>query len=618
MSRMKSVLAVLVLTAMVVVMPTAHAQTTIETTIAGSSAQWQTMALGAYDLCVSSGLTSCGHFTSGGSASYPNFSLVDNRPNPTVVDTGAIWIVWGLNASNSYEVWSFIKVDSGVGDRCYYAAPRCDVNISSFPTGNGANLISLNVTGWGASGDTQPPPQVSGLFVGGNTGGLPEGVAATDIRAEDALWATCRTNSKGPPPTGLGYNTNFAAGLCPTSASAVNAEGTPIKSEDSGNVANVVSWSLTKDPITGTSLPTKYITAVPVGAAPVIFVTHAQGPLSNVTDATDAQLQSVFSGTNCNGNAFTNGTNGAIDAWLREPLSGTYNTADATVFYYNGADPSGVDQENGVDLTQGNTNPLNLLCSGGGGSRKRGVGTGDVVNGVASDSSDAITYTFFSYGNVKLLADSANFHYLTLDGVDGIFHTYNPSSKVDPGQPGNGTVPGAADTPCGSFPCPEGQIWAYNTGVSADKNKGLSFPNVRNGSYRAWSLFRGISDSCTTLTCKGFSAGQVVAFRTLVAHSNAYVVGAVPDYIPYAEVVYNNGNYHHTDPGLKLLRSHFQQKDGQGNPIGGAPINIAATGDVGGDMGGCILPSSGVEATSDTTVQLFQAEPENHCVSFKK
>ena len=49
MTRMKSVFAVFLLTAVAGIVPQAHAQTTVKVVIAGSSAMWQAMALAAYN-----------------------------------------------------------------------------------------------------------------------------------------------------------------------------------------------------------------------------------------------------------------------------------------------------------------------------------------------------------------------------------------------------------------------------------------------------------------------------------------------------------------------------------------------------------------------------------------
>ena len=85
MSRMKSIFAGMLLTAIVSVVPMAQAATTIEVTIAGSSAMWQTMALGAYKAAGAG----AGHWTSASNA----VNLTDSRVTPVNVDAGTVWIV---------------------------------------------------------------------------------------------------------------------------------------------------------------------------------------------------------------------------------------------------------------------------------------------------------------------------------------------------------------------------------------------------------------------------------------------------------------------------------------------------------------------------------------------
>ena len=84
--------------------------------------------------------------------------------------------------------------------------------------------------------------------------------------------------------------------------------------------------------------------------------------------------------------------------------------------------------------------------------------------------------------------------------------------------------------------------------------------------------------------------------KNLVTASNNFVVNSVPDYIPAKAAA--------GDPGLTVWRSHYQQWDGQGNPVGSAPNNGAFSGsnpngnDKGGDMGGCVLTLG----TTDRTI----------------
>jgi len=574
MSSKRSIFAALLLTAIVSVVPQAHAQT-VKVVFAGSSALWQSLALAAYKTgaCVSGGTAPCFHYTA------KNFNLSDGRPTTkggsTAVDLGNVWIVW--DSAATINVWAFIKVDSGVGDRCYFAQPRCNVNITSFPVPG--NLIASTL--WGDnSSDSTPPAAVSALFTSGTT---LVSAAATDIRPEDALFATCRANSKLGGGTdslaGLGYGVNNS-GVCPAFGAALaNLEGSDVLSAypASTSTAHVLAFNLSgKDPFTGTAIPT--YSTVSVGAAPIVFITQRTGALATVTNATDSQLQAVFGGSNCNADAF-GAPSAAIQAYLREPLSGTMNTTEYTAFRYWNI--SGVSQETGV-ATQ---NPLAKPCTSGG-SRHRAIGTSEEVesvqNSVTNNGTDGIGYAFFSYGNVSGIADSASYGYLTLDGIDGIFHKYG--TTIDPGQPSiagalpsNTTLPAAC---AGNFPCAESKIWSGN----------LSFPNLRNGSYRAWSTLRIVSNGTA------LAAGGLV-----VTGSQTYVVTTVPDFVPALKVST-------TDPGLSLLRSHYTQE-------GVAPVNIATTGDKGGDAGGCILTSTGTVATSDTTTKLAQDAPGNACVS---
>jgi hypothetical protein len=579
MTRMKTAFAVVLLTAIVNVVPQAKAQT-LKVVLAGSSAQWQSLALGAYNAgkCVSGGTAPCFHYTNS------SFNLTDTRPTlkggTAAVDTGNVWIVWDSAASP--DVWAFIKVDSGVGDRCYYAQPRCDVGIPTFP--GPSNIISSVLWGDGSS-DTTPPASVQALFTSNTT---QVSAAASDIRPEDALFATCRANSKLGGGTdglaGLGYNANNASGVCLT-YSAKNTlaelEGADVASGYPGSTstAHVLAFSIGgKDPWSGTTIPTA--TTVSVGATPVIPIISRTGALAGASNATDSELQELFSGADCNGNV-VGGAGGSIAVYLREPLSGTMNTIEYSVFRYWNF--SGASQETGVGGTA--HNPLVDLPCTAGGARWRAIGTGEEVKSVLNSNSnngmDGIGYAFFSYGNISSIANNADYGYLTLDGVDGIFHKYG--TTIDPGQPATaGVLPAAANLPAacsGAFPCPEKDIWSGN----------LSFPNLRNGSYRAWTDLRSISNG-TALT----------ALQTLVDSSQTYVVNSTPDFVPYVPILAS-------DPGLPLVRSHYLQE-------GVSPLNVSTAGDKGGDAGGCILTSTRVSSTSDETTGLVLANPANGCV----
>src|SRR5262249_23077341 len=143
-------------------------------------------------------------------------------------------------------------------------------------------------------------------------------------------------------------------------------------SPGSTSSAHVIDFNISgTDPFSGTAIPAN--TTVAVGAAPIVFVFQRKTELVGLQNATDSQLQSIFSGATCNASVF--GLSSAtVEAYLREPLSGTMNTTEATVFRYPNA--TGKSQETGVN----HMNPLAALaCTSGGGSRWRGIGTGEEV-----------------------------------------------------------------------------------------------------------------------------------------------------------------------------------------------------------------------------------------------
>ena len=595
MNRIKSVFAALCLAAVVGIVPQAQAQT-VKVMIAGSSALWQTLALGAYNngtsIVAGGGATS--HYTSGS-----NFNLTDGRSTVATVDTGAIWIVW--DSASPANVWAFIKVDSVVGNRCYFARPACTVSVAAFPA------VGSQIKVWpDNTADSLPPAAVQNLF---SVAAQSVSVAATDIRPEDAAFAQCRVNSalgasaaggaNSDGLDGLGYNTNNAAGVCPAFVAATaqaKGVGNPILSGYPASTAkaNVLAFNITgKDPITGTTVPAYTVTAV--GAAPIVFITARTGALKNLANASEQQLQQVFSGTNCDASAFGLPA-GNINVFLREPLSGTYNTTEATVMRYptlyteggvTGKPVVGLSMETNV----GANNPLagQAGTCAGGGQRFRAIGTGEEVKSVLNSNAaatfptaqDGIGYTFFSYGNVSTIAGNNNYGYITLNGVDPIFQTYG-ATNIDPGQPATaGTLPAQTNLPAvcpTGFPCQENLVWG----------NGFSFPNLRNGTYRSWSLLR--------LVATGTPNANAIALKTA---SNKYVVQNTPDYVPALAVTCNpstvpacSGTI--ADLGLKLVRSHYQQYDGASVKLG-TFATVADTCNVpekGGDMGGWIIPTT--------------------------
>ena len=636
MHRMKSMLAALVLAALAGTVPLAIAQAPatpeFPVVIAGSSALWQTLALGAYN--GGSGVTGLTltlplhHWTQSG-----GLVLQDCRPQlagATACNTDAatVWVVY--DSSTTPIIFLDAKVDSVVGDRCFFAQPHCSVLDTTASNGTwtsaGANKISSTLWGDGSSDVTALPGAVLSILENTTTNSV--NVAATDIRPEDAAFAEARVNSilgaskiggaNSDGFDGLGYNTVNPSGVPPLATktgttcnhvSLAQGVGTPIYSGyghtgTSTDTANVLAFNITGiDPFSCTTIPT--FTVSNVGAAPIVFVNSRSNSLADLTNATEHQLQQAFSGTDTDAGALGQ-TAGNMNAFVREPLSGTYNTTEATVMRYPtmylNTTGEGVTQEKYTACSGVVQNPLaGQTCAvhSGSGFRYRGIGTGEVVNGVlhsndgteVANKADGIAYAFFSYGNVSALADNSAFGYIQLNGVDPIFASYN--SKLDPGQPtaAHGMIPGAADVSGGTFPACENTIWS----------NGFSFPNLRKGIYRSWSLLRLV-----------FGSTQTVPVDDLVKTSNTYVVTTVPDYVPGAAITVAAGKCGTTslaDLGLKLLRSHYEQRDGNGVQLGVSGIATNSP-EKGGDMGGMIIPTT-IGTTTLKQTQIVQSSDTN-------
>jgi hypothetical protein len=489
-----------------------------------------------------------------------------------------------------------LSVDSVVGNRAFFANPRpllqLDPDVNSGAK-HGANLISPKLFNDGdatadascgglTSCDATSIPNAIYLAITGQ--GITAGL--TDIRPEDAQFAQTRVAKPLAAATlsGLGYGT-----------AATTKVGTPIKSSFSASSqATPIAFSISgKDPFTGNKVPKYQVT--PVGAAPIIFITNrgagGAGFLGGLTTANEDQLMKVFGGDDCSTAALgVGGTSHPVTAILREPLSGTMNTTEYSVFrlYTSTAVPKGADkkplsQEKNVGAPNVGTsnNPLSAAggvldggkpCLAGGGHRYRAIGTGQMVSGASGvggvkNVADSIGYAFFSFGNVSAIGNSSNFGYIQLDGVDPIFASY---AGGDPGQPGGGTLPVCnVDFNGGAGGCHAADVW---TG-------GNSFPNLRNGTYRAWSILRVVSEQGT--------AGQGAVDLATAARN--HVNNDVADFVSFND--------------LNVYRSHFKQPKEAPNPAN--PGNPSNDPEIGGDMGGCIFTG----APNNANINLHQ--PKN-------
>jgi len=241
---------------------------------------------------------------------------------------------------------------------------------------------------------------------------------------------------------------------------------------------------------------------------------------------------------------WTAAQNFPINVIIREPLSGTYNTFEfSSVRIFggpNGSSTAGTSissksQDANWDPTQTTVmtmpNPTKATSCWGApidgstnGTRTRAIGTGEMVKGAGGGgvlgTTDGLGYAFFSFSNVSAIATSTKYGYLTIDTIDPIFAQYGPGGS-DPGQPAaaNGELPACSASKNGTSGqgCLPGDVW----------NSGNSFPNLRNGTYRAWSLLRTVCDTAvhgctnTNVNISGatFSGGDVTYTYSLVSGS---------------------------------------------------------------------------------------------------
>lgn len=455
----------------------AKAQTaTVDFIAAGSSAQFSTFTHAFFDQSYTN------HYSTGSSS---NFTIADpNAPN----ENAQVAVYWKTDGSGVYHVAAFYQVDSTVGVRAYFNSDT--VTSPSTPPAAG-NL------GYPTSGDVTPPAAVLSALSGAAVT-----VGATDITPEDARVATQRSIS-------LGYSTT-----------------NPIRSAVATTTANPVPFSLTA----------KQFNLVALGAVPVVvFINNGPTFAAIGTNQKNAPLAS-----NLNINSFTlagflsgqfNRTSDLIFAagaagnpvhtYVREPLSGTYNTMEYTnpesiakLAFTTGLQSGSIGvsggQENGVSASA--NNPLNEPSTGStvnfaapaNSGRIRAIGTGQLVRAVNSDTVDSLGYAFYSAGTFTINNASGQnidtLRYLTVDGADPLQDSYTGGSIV---------------------------------------TANVTYRNIINGGYPLWSILRVVTPKSLSTAAAGIinqaqgedggtdfaSAKTLRVFRSY--HQTPYTVGSV-------------------------------------------------------------------------------------------
>ena len=498
--------------------PAAYSQT-LQVLTAGSSAQFGPFAVAAYQLAKQGGATAhhytvkSGTCTTGSTTCYA--ALVDSRSSNIPKEPANMWVVWSTNG-----IWAYASVDSTVGVRSFLAYPRVTLQLaSSLPLSSTSNYPY-----WpdGTADTALPSTVITALNNVAIT------AANTDIRPEDALFATNRALNT----LGYGHIADTRSGH-----SGQFLIGYSITSYFTGSTATPSSFSLTAstssttvdDPISGKAIPSSnaFVT-IPIGAAPIVYLANNStgAATAAATNVTTANAASLFSGHgNCAGSLLTGvSSSAALTAILREPLSGTMNTTEYSVFV-----PGGFSQETGIKggAPGSANNPLHIPC--GSGFRDRAIGTGDEVkaveNGYTSPTTtNAVGYAFFSYESTGA---NANLKYITLNSVDPISSVYS-----------NGALPSCTIVN-GAYDCP----------VAAGK----SFPNLRNGTYSAWSVYRMISDN---ITRSGFTKTDAQLAATLVQEAQTLVNSNIPNFVPFNPICRLTPTGA-DEPGLDVYREHY-------------------------------------------------------------
>jgi hypothetical protein len=514
---------------------------TAQAIVAGSSALFLEMGQGdTYNGAVPPLQNSCAWSTGKAHAKVTDSRVGDATKN---TEAGDLWVVWttgtaiGGHAGTCADpgtdslVDAYIKLDSTVGNRCFFANPACTLSTTAITGDTGASKLTP-IT------ETPLPSNVLSAF---NNQAV--NIAATDILPADAKFATyvslaqCGPISSGSQFVGHGY------GPGPV--------GTSISSSYDSSQFNVIDFNINSsltDPISGNPVTSHVV--VPVGASPELVVVNKTNTaaggfgdpavkninrgtlalfLSNIFARTADLLPQAFAGSG--------GTYFAVTALSREMLSGTYRVMEHSI-------PNNKEIYRSQELgncTNGTytvtSNPLNQSRTVGTttSSHKRVIGTGQMVTEVNAVS-DSIGYAFWSVANFN---GATSLKYLTVDGVDPLRDSY-----VD------GTVPQA--------------------GTANMANVTLS--HVKDGSYPVWSMLRLVTTPGNQTIAQGLAdkAQAMVSFGSTTS---------LPDFVPFSQ--------------MNVFRAHYQPVGvsfNAGNvPSAGPSVCSAAGPEAGGDAGGLVF-----------------------------
>ena len=642
---------------------------------AGSSAQFNTFAYASIDyanaLLAANSITGTPQIWSakngsGGNVLYLQDTRFGTPDSTSPVDAANMWVVWAPadnNGSNDCYLWVYYSIDSTVGVKDFFAYKKITVPTAAtvaavYPVclNGSVGCSATNATTYGTGGNVVPgltdtaalpttiqtflttPPAPSSAtspalpYCGQKATGKSSfycyfNAGMTDIRPEDALYATNRALSAYNTTNGLaglGYGTPAA---CATSSN----QGCPIYgSVGTGSVFNVLKFALTgTDPQSKASVPV-YGT-LSTGASPVVvFVNNADtgtlgfGSKSGgnyvFTNVNHKVLALTEEGTlHCTGDFLADpaGAGQPIQVVQREPLSGTYNTFEFTaVRTLSGSaattvkqnqissitwvsdDSSG--QEYGNDPTTNNGsgtclngstvptsrcgNPLyfptpinGTANSCGAGLKFRAIGTGEAVKatiGVAHSGQpgvpDGLGYAFWGYQNFAPLVTKTNCTEKTGNVTCSSYAGhYLAVDGIDPFWPSTG-VPLDGGS---AYNLP--QCGAIVFGNAADfPCYQIPFTHVNDGSYPFWSLLRLVTFGQSTPTNPAYNTPIGVINTVAYAETEASTGSTqLSDFVGFLSGLTNGGTLDNPswtgNLSLGVFRSHFKQTGLTINPDNG-------------------------------------------------
>ena len=438
-----------------------QAANVVDFAAAGSSAQFATFTQAFLNQGYSN------HYSLGSSS---NFQVADPAaPN----ENAQVAIYWQGSAGN-YRIAVFYQVDSTVGVRAFFNNDA--LTATSTPP------APANV-GLPRSGDVVPPAEVLAAVNGATVN-----VGATDITPEDARVATERT-----------INLGYSAAAPVLSAVSTTSKATPVR------------FSLTSK-----AFSLRALGAVPI----VVFVnngpTFGSSALAGANLNIDSfQLAGFLSGqfnrTSDLIYAFGAAQN-PVHTYIREPLSGTYNTMEYTnpeslakLTFTSGKQSGSTAASGGQELNVA-SNPLNEPTGGSpngnpNAGRRRAIGTGELVGAVAGDATDALGYAFYSVGT---FGNRTTLKYLTVDGADPLQDNYTGGSVSSPS---------------------------------------VTFRNIVNGGYPLWSILRVVTPQNPSTAINNIVTAAVNAnLGTDFVNSNVLRVFRSYHQTPYTVGPLSNGN----------------------------------------------------------------------------